>query len=93
MELTHPEQVFVSDITYIGSRNDHHYLALATDAYSKKIMGYDLSRSLDTSRALKMAYRNKQYDQVKTIHHSDRGIQYCSDKYQAQMRKYGICRA
>ena len=93
MELTHPEQVFVSDITYIGSRNDHLYLALVTDAYSKKIMGYDLSRSLDTSgalKALKMAYGNKLYGQVKTIHHSDRGIQYCSDKYQAQMRKYGI---
>ncbi len=53
MEIKEPEQVGVSDITYVGCRNRHMYLALITDAYSKKIVGYDLSSSLDTSGALR----------------------------------------
>ena len=80
-----PEQVWVSDITYIGNRTRHMYLALVTDAYSKKIMGYDLSDSLSTTgsvNALKMANRNRRYRENSLIHHSDRGIQYCSDIYQ-----------
>ena len=58
LTLSHAEQVFVSDITYIKVDGGHSYLALVTDAYSKKIVGYDLSDSLQTegsSRALKMA--------------------------------------
>lgn len=93
MEITRPEQVWVSDITYIGNRNNHMYLALITDAYSKKIMGYDLSSSLSTEgsvRALKMANSNRAYPGLPLIHHSDRGIQYCSDIYQRRLRKYGI---
>lgn len=93
MEITRPEQVWVSDITYIGHRNNHMYLALITDAYSKKIMGYDLSSSLSTDgsvRALKMANSNRVYPRLPLIHHSDRGIQYCSDTYQRRLRKYGI---
>lgn len=46
MPLKQPEQVWVSDITYIGGRNRNCYLALVTDAYSKKIIGYDVSNSL-----------------------------------------------
>lgn len=93
MEITRPEQVWVSDITYIGDRNNHMYLALITDAYSKKIMGYDLSSSLGTEgsvRALKMANSNRVYPDLPLIHHSDRGIQYCSDIYQRRLRRYGI---
>lgn len=93
MEITRPEQVFVSDITYIKNRDRHMYLALVTDAYSKKIMGYDLSDSLDTEgslRALKMAQTNRIYAKGLLIHHSDRGIQYCSDQYQEKLFKYGI---
>ena len=93
MEITRPEQVWVSDITYIGHRNNHMYLALITDAYSKKIMGYDLSSSLGTAgsvRALKMANSNRAYPGLPLIHHSDRGIQYCSDIYQKRLRRYGI---
>lgn len=55
---TRPEQIWVGDITYIGGRSRNTYLALLTDAYSKKIVGYDVSSSLDASgcvRALKMA--------------------------------------
>lgn len=57
-----PEQIWVSDITYVGNRQNPMYLALVTDAYSKQIMGHDLSTSLDVSgsiRALKMAVKKK----------------------------------
>lgn len=93
MEVTRPEEIWVSDITYIGNRNRHMYLSLVTDAYSKKIMGYDLSDSLDTQgslNALRMANRNRLYKDAPLIHHSDRGIQYCSDAYQKLLGKYHI---
>ena len=93
MEITRPEQVWVSDITYIGQRDNHMYLSLITDAYSKKIMGYDLSSSLGTEgslRALKMAASNRRYPKNDLIHHSDRGVQYCSDIYQRALAKYKI---
>lgn len=74
-------------------RANHMYLALVTDAYSKKILGYDLSSSLGadgTVRALKMANSNRAYPHLPLIHHSDRGIQYCSDIYQDLLCRYGI---
>lgn len=82
---TRPEQIWVGDITYIGGRSRSTYLALITDAYSKKIVGYDVSSSLDASgcvRALKMASKGRKYPDKPLIHHSDRGIQYCCDVYQ-----------
>ena len=85
-----PEQIWVSDITYVGNRQNPMYLALVTDAYSKQIMGYDLSNSLDTSgslRALKMAHNNRVYKENVVIHHSDRGLQYCSIEYQNLLKK------
>ena len=93
MEARRPEEIWVSDITYIGSRSRHMYLSLVTDAYSKKIMGYCLSGSLDTQGplvALKMANRNRLYKGKPLIHHSDRGIQYCSDAYQKLLSRYCI---
>lgn len=84
LAVKRPEQVWVSDITYIGTRKNPMYLALVTDAYSKKIMGYDVSNSLDTSgalRALKTALKERIYKKP-LIHHSDRGLQYCSFEYQ-----------
>jgi transposase InsO family protein len=93
MTVTRPEQVWVSDITYIGNRSSHLYLALVTDAYSKKIVGYDLSKSLGADgaiRAMKMAHANRRYPEEELIHHSDRGIQYCSDEYQKLLRRYKI---
>ena len=77
LTINRPEQVWVSDITYIGGRGRHCYLALVTDSYSKKIVGYDLSNSLSTDgslRALKMATRGRIYNEP-LIHHSDRGLQ------------------
>ena len=80
-----PEQIWASDITYLGNRGNHRYLALITDTYSKKIVGYDLSTSLGADgaiRALKMGLRQRSYKEKKLIHHSDRGFQYCCDDYQ-----------
>lgn len=84
MVINRAEQAFVSDITYIRTKEGFMYLFLITDAYSKQIMGWDLSDNLKTVnaiRALKMAIKNRQYPQRQLIHHSDRGIQYCTPSY------------
>lgn len=86
------EEVFVSDITYIKSQEGVHYLSLVTDAYSRKIMGYHLSNDMyahSVVKALKMAVANK-VTENRTIHHSDRGIQYCSSLYQQELKKNKI---
>lgn len=78
------EQVFVSDITYIKSMERTHYLSLVTDAYSRKIVGYKLSDDMSAEnvvQALKMAITNRKTE-LPLIHHSDRGLQYCSQVYQ-----------
>lgn len=85
IEFERPEQVWVSDLTYIGSRKNPSYLALVTDAYSKKIMGYDVSSSLEVNgsvQALEMALKKRSYKDQPLVHHSDRGLQYCSNEYQ-----------
>lgn len=85
-----PEQIWASDITYINNRGNHRYLALVTDTYSKKIVGYDLSTSLGADgaiRALKMGLKHRSYKEQKLIHHSDRGFQYCCDSYQEILTK------
>lgn len=83
LEITRPEQVWVSDITYIRLTNQWGYLSLITDAYSRKIMGYCFRLDLAAEgciEALKMALSNRLYSQS-IIHHSDRGSQYCSHNY------------
>jgi putative transposase len=83
VRLSSPEQVWVSDITYIKTDQGHCYLSLVTDAYSKKIMGHQLSANLSTDgplKALKMAIKARS-TQSNLIHHSDRGLQYCSTEY------------
>ena len=79
-----PEQLWVTDITYIKTDQGHNYLALFTDAYSKQIMGYCLANHMKASlcmEALNMAIKNKRYPNKKLIHHSDRGFQYCCMQY------------
>jgi len=93
LTVTRPEQVWVADITYVGNRAANTYLALITDAYSKKIVGYDLSDSLSVDgsmRALKMALGNRAYPREALIHHSDKGIQYCCDRYQERLAKGNV---
>lgn len=87
-----PEQYFVSDITYIKSRERTHYLSLVTDAFSRKIMGYHLSDDMGAEnvvKALKMAVRNRITDRA-LVHHSDRGLQYCSAIYQKELAENHI---
>ena len=91
-KITRPEQVFVSDITYVESDEGVHYLSLVTDACSRKIMGHEVSREMkavDTVKALKQAIRHRQSTEP-LIHHSDRGVQYCSSVYQNELRKQAI---
>jgi len=82
--LTAANQVWVSDITYIETEAGFVYLHLVTDSYSKRIMGWCLSPSLHaeaTIKALNMAIRNVGCPLKGLIHHSDRGCQYCCEKY------------
>jgi len=93
IEINRPEQVWVADITYIGKRDNPCYLSLVTDAYSKKIMGYYVANNLNTESsvmALKMAIKQRNYQDLPLIHHSDRGLQYCADQYQNILNKYKI---
>jgi putative transposase len=84
-----PNQVWVSDITYIHTRAGFMYLALITDLFSRKIIGYDISDSLEAEgckRALKRAL-SMVTDSKGIIHHSDRGIQYCCREYIKILKK------
>lgn len=92
LKPSRPEEVFVSDITYLKSRERTHYLSLVTDAYSRRIMGYHLSDDLSAEnvvKALKMAVKNR-ITQQPLIHHSDRGLQYASVVYQKELRRHNI---
>ncbi len=83
LEITKPNQVFVVDITYLSTLEGFCYLVLITDVYSRKIVGWDLSQSLaieGCQRALKMALEDVT-EPHKLTHHSDRGIQFCSNGY------------
>jgi len=87
MDVERAEQVFVSDITYVKSKERTHYLSLVTDAYSRKIMGYKLSDDMSAEnvvKAFQMA-ANKRKNNKPLIHHSDRGLQYCSSIYQNEL--------
>jgi putative transposase len=82
---TASEQVWVADITYIPTQEETVYLSLVTDAYSRKIVGHHVHNSLHTEQvaiALKLAVKERQTEQ-RLVHHSDRGIQYCSNDYQS----------
>lgn len=88
LKVTKPDQLWVSDITYLRTEKGFCYLALITDVYSRRIVGYDVSDSLELTgalNALKMAQRNKIGEG--TIHHSDRGSQYCSHIYTGELKK------
>lgn len=88
-----PEALWVSDITYVRIQSRWLYLCLVTDAFSRKIMGYKLTHHPTTAAccaALKMAIDNRMYPDQPLMHHSDRGIQYCSQGYIALLQANGI---
>lgn len=84
VELNKPEQLWVSDITYLSTQEEAIYLHLVSDAYSKQIMGHTVSRDLkaeSTVKALQLALKRRIYRGRNLLHHSDRGLQYCSRLY------------
>ena len=94
MEVTGTNQLWVSDITYYKLADKFVYLSFVTDAYSRKIIGYHAAETLEavhSLKALQMAISglgsSKQYT---IIHHSDRGIQYCSEEYINLLRENHI---
>lgn len=92
LKINRPNQVWASDITYIRTVKGFCYLALITDMYSRKIVGFDLSDSLELKgcvRALNKAIYNSKSTK-KLIHHSDRGIQYCSNIYTQILKRKKI---
>ncbi len=93
LQITQAEQVWVSDITYIKTRDDDMYLFLITDAYSKQIMGDEISNNMKVSsglKALKMAFKNRVYPKRELIHHSDRGLQYCHPDYTSKLEENNV---
>lgn len=89
---SYPEQVWVADITYLPLQHGTAYISLVTDAWSRKIVGYHVHESLHTrhvAAALKMALMSRRTEGP-LIHHSDRGIQYCSAEYQALHERHGV---
>jgi len=88
-----PDQIWVSDITYIRTGREFLYLFLITDVYSKKILGHKLATSLDSSHAvnsLQDAIKNTCKPISGLIHHSDRGVQYCCGEYTNLLKKNDI---
>lgn len=92
MSVKEPNQIFVSDITYLRLEDGFCYLFLTTDVYSRKIVGYHLSMSLSTEgaiSAMEMALKNLAKPE-ELIHHSDRGFQYCCRQYVGLLQKNRI---
>jgi transposase InsO family protein len=88
-----PNELWVADITYVPITNGFLYLSLITDAYSHKIMGYNIANNLEaihTVKALQMALKNKTTTVNQLIHHSDRGIQYCCAEYISLLKNDNI---
>jgi transposase InsO family protein len=89
LEIVRPEQVWVSDITYVRLHEDFVYLAVLMDVFTRGICGWHLGRSLDQSltlRALEQALARH----TPEIHHSDQGVQYAALAYTARLHQAGV---
>lgn len=92
LKLTGVNQLWVADITYIRLLTEFIYLAVVLDAYSRRVIGWALERSLEdklTIAALQMALRTRSLE-AGVVHHSDRGVQYASRDYVAVLRERGF---
>jgi len=92
MVVSKLNQVWLADITYIRIRTGFVYLAATMDAYSRRVIGYAISASLDTFltlEALRMAI-TRRHPVPGIIHHSDQGVQYASEEYVADLRRHGF---
>ncbi|RZM12100.1 MAG: IS3 family transposase [Pedobacter sp.] len=82
--VTRPDQVWVSDITYLKTEQGNCYLNMITDVFSRKIVGFAVDDNMETKSmitALDMAIKQRRNPALPTVHHSDRGLQYCSKEY------------
>lgn len=92
-QIVQPNQLWVSDITYWRIGTGHVYISLITDAFSHKIVGYHVADTLETIQtleALKMAVQTLPINHQGLTHHSDRGIQYCSNEYVQILQQHSI---
>lgn len=88
-----PNHVWVSDITYWKTKGGHYYISFITDAYSRKIVGFNVAKTMEAIEsvsALKVALQKLNVPVSGLIHHSDRGSQYCSSKYVEMLKKNNI---
>jgi transposase InsO family protein len=96
LKIERRNQVWVSDITYWKNNGKNYYISFVTDMFSHKIVGYQIAKNLsavESIKALKMAisgFKQEPDNHFKLIHHSDRGIQYCSKDYVDLLKSNGI---
>jgi transposase InsO family protein len=94
--VTNPSRVWVSDITYIQTKEGFLYLTTIIDLYDRKMIGWSLSNGMNTEEttlaAWKMAIRNRNV-QKGLIFHSDRGVQYANKKFANTIESYGVIRS
>lgn len=81
LEVTHPEQVWVSDVTYIRLGIEFVYLAIVMDVFTRQIRGWQLARSLEQGLTLTALHKALLHHPPPQIHHSDQGVQYTSQLY------------
>ncbi|KAF5422487.1 MAG: transposase [Candidatus Methanomarinus sp.] len=95
IEVTRINQLWVSDITYIQLPNEFIYLAVITDIGSRRCIGWDLDRNIDTQLTLNALYKALEcragQDLNDLIHHSDQGVQYASNAYIECLKEHDIC--
>ena len=91
-ELTAPHQAWVADITYIRLREEFIFLAVVLDAFSRRVVGWELGESLQASLVLQALNRALAERPVPPgiIHHSDQGVQYASEEYVSELRSHGF---
>lgn len=93
LQAVRPEQLWVSDITYIRVGEGFCYLILITDAYSHQVVGWNFGTCMDAAFclvALRMSLSSRCRPERELVHHSDRGLQYCSKLYTDMLRGEGI---
>jgi putative transposase len=92
LQLTNVNQLWIADITYIRLETEFVYLAVILDAFSRRVIGWALDRTLEaklTIRALQMAL-SRRSRRAGLVHHSDRGVQYAADDYTSLLVQHGI---
>ena len=89
LEITHPDQVWVADITYIRLHREFIYLAVLMDVFTRRIRGWQLSRSIDQGLTL-AALERALVTATPAIHHSDQGVQYAATAYVERLQSLGV---